>query len=1124
MILKPNRYIGLLLILWGLLCLPLFSYGQLSPSLYSYPQNHIPWYTIESEHFNVHFQKGNNRSAQLTSRIAEQIYPQITNLYNHEPDTKTNIVLNDRQDYSNGAAYFFDNQIEIWVPSLNTSLRGTHDWLWDVITHEFIHIVQLQVAMKKNRRIPAIYFQWLSYSDVRRPDVLYGYPKGLITYPFASINVPAWLAEGVSQYQRSNIYHDYWDSHRDMLLRTAMLSGSPIGFEEMGIFGSKNALQREQIYNQGFAFTSFLVDKFGEGILPELSKALGQSGTFTVDEALEETTGSSGKQLFDAFLQRSTSTYQEATEALDFTKTNPVQSAGFFNFYPKTSPSGGKLAYLSNKKYRSAQTQLFVEDRGDSTIAQSIDLGKIHTSGLNMGAAYGQDPIIKRIQSTYSFAPDEQAIAFSRQKLNKYGEQYNDLFIYDLKSENERRLTNSQRLSSPAWHPSADKLVAIKESQGTTNLVAVNPKTSEITKLTNFADGQQVYTPAWHPSGQVIYFSQSDANTRNIYRYNYNSGEVEAVLKDSLTDYRDPYIDQQGDYLYYASDPDGIFNIYRLSLRQQDPRPQKLTSVLGGAFMPHKQGNTLYFAEFKASGYKISSIDILKTEPMSGTSSRYQREQLQIFKVPNQQALGSHPAFDNIDTISESRIQNLGRADSLVLHYPGDNNSNTTLRPHENTYTSFSFYPVVRFDNYTRKNGGNGRLLTAGKFGQLGENLLRDMKLGTYFTSREVTGRLNIFGGAMFGLASKPSNGIGDFFSPSRLTDLDRDLFLTMEYQGLPFIEKRWSPTISLELYNLRRNVSDGLSVEEFPCTSCLPDTTNADIAYTIWEADLFLRSKINDNTMVELGAGYSPYRVQTDGFFSRELDQFIPSSSSEYFRGTTLTAAYVYENFLPYPNSDVAPIGLRTSLRYTYEPNKLLEEYEIEDGALSPVYESVKNQSIETSVRWGYPLGGKSALNLYGRGFSYLNNPEDFFYLDYIGGFTGMRSYPYFAIGGNTTAMAQLSYTFPLLPRINQQIGRHTLDKLYLRLFAETGNGWNGPLNIGDNLKTGAGAEMRFAFNSYYLFPLKLFVSGSYGFNKFDVNLPDEFITSSSGSVQYGREFLFHFGLTFDFDVLNND
>jgi Tol biopolymer transport system component len=1112
----------LLIFFLGYVCIPQSTSAQLSPSQYSYPNLHIPWYTVETEHFRVHFQEGNSRSAKITARIAEKIYPDITNLYNFEPDTKTDIVLNDRQDYSNGAAYFFDNQIEIWIPSLNTPLRGTHDWLWDVITHEFTHIVQLQVAMKKNRRIPAIYFQWLSYSDVRRPDVLYGYPKGIITYPFASINVPAWLAEGVAQYQRSHWYYDYWDSHRDMLLRTALLADDPIGFEEMGIFGSKNALERERIYNQGFAFTSFLVDRYGEEILLSISKVLAQSGTFSVNNALKEATGVPGKQLFEEFVRTSASAYRQATESLEIAKTNSIESNGFFNFYPKVSPTGDKLAYLSNKNHRTANTQLFIESRnGKNGQTDAISIGNLQHSDLKHRTHPGQDPVIKYLQSSYSFAPNGSAIAFSRQKLNSYGEQYNDLFVYNLESNKVKRLTHSQRLSSPAWHPSLSKLAAIQQSQGSTNIVQVDPVTGSTEPLTSFHNGEQVYTPTWHPNGERLYFSSSDEFTRNIYRVSDETHKITPVLKDSLTDYRDPYIDDKGQYLYYAADPDGIFNIYRIPLKQPNATPQKLTSVLGGAFMPHLQGNTLYFSQFKADGYKISSVKVSKVQTPTKLASKYNRAHLEDFKLLTPQQ-ASRPDLDNISAISTSRLQQLDQTDSLKITFP-NSETDPTLRSHKNTYTSFSFYPVVRFDNYSKKNGSNGRLLTAGKFGSLGENLLRDMKVGTYFVSREVTDRLDIYGGAMFGLASEPSSGIGNFFSPGRLTDLDRDLFLITEYQGLPFIEKRWSPTISIELYNLRRNVANGLSVEEFPCTSCLPDTTKTDIAYTVWEADIFLRSKINDHNMIELGAGYSPYRVQTDGFFSQELQQFIPSSSSEYFRGTTLTAAYVYEDFVPYPNSDVAPIGMRTAVRYTYEPNKLLEEYEIQDGTLSPIYRSVKNHSLETNLRLGYPVSQNSVINFYGRGFSYFNNPDDFFYLDYVGGFSGMRSYPYFAIGGNTTALTQLSYTFPVIQNINQQVGRHTLDKLYLRLFAETGNGWKGPLNIGNNLKTGAGAEIRFAFNSYYLFPLKLFVSGAYGFNEFDVTLPDEFITETTGGgVQYGQELIFHFGLTFDFNVLN--
>ncbi|HCT53500.1 MAG TPA: hypothetical protein DF712_13685, partial [Balneola sp.] len=121
-------------------------HSQTSPLYYDYSHNHLEWFTIESEHFLIHFQDGNSRSAKVTARIAEEIYAPITELYQLEPDQKVSIVLKDRDDYSNGAAYFFDNKIDIWLPALDTPLRGTHNWLRNVITHEFTHIIQIQKA------------------------------------------------------------------------------------------------------------------------------------------------------------------------------------------------------------------------------------------------------------------------------------------------------------------------------------------------------------------------------------------------------------------------------------------------------------------------------------------------------------------------------------------------------------------------------------------------------------------------------------------------------------------------------------------------------------------------------------------------------------------------------------------------------------------------------------------------------------------------------------------------------------------------------------------------------------------------------------------------------------------
>ncbi|MDR8392157.1 hypothetical protein NC796_13465 [Aliifodinibius sp. S!AR15-10] len=1128
-----NRRFQLLLLLVGFLgvqsLLPGQVHAQLSPSNYSYPYHHLSWYTLESEHFLIHFQDGNSRSAQVASRIAEEVYPHITELYGIEPDSKTSIVLKDREDYSNGAAYFFDNQIDIWVPALDSPLRGTHDWMRDVISHEFTHIVQLTASMKRSRTLPAIYLQWLSYEDVRRPDVLYGYPKGLLTYPFSSISVPGWFAEGVAQYQRTGWSYDTWDSHRDMVLRTAILNDNYLSFDEMGTFSSKTSLEREQVYNQGFGFTIFLAHRYGESVLSEISDTLSTGGVNSIDLAIQQVTGKSGQELFEEWILEREDFYSSAVGSINSQESELIEPKGYFNFYPTYSPDGTKITYLSNKKISESAVSLFVRDLQTGTSkGTEIDLTpRAHPRQFALSCGFSEEPLINRIRSSFSFAPDGRRLVFTRTTLNKYGERYNDLFFYDFESESTDRLTYSARLHDPSWSPDGEQIAAVQVAQGTANLVLVNTQNGSVEKLTHFEDGEQVYKPEWGLGGQEIFFSFAEKMGRSIRRFNLERQQAEPFLKEQFIDFRTPFIDPQGDYLYYSSDPDGIFNIYRVPLDSPEAS-QKLTSVTGGAFMPTlSDKGRLTYAEYREGGYKIVSKK-LPEFPQSIIWGSYRPPAPREISFPdNPNSFTELNNFNDsdIDPLDENTLTNAdtGRVNMQIPTVNGSDQRQ--LYSYDQEFTKFSFYPVIRFDNYSKFNGSNSSLLRAGDFGGLGENLVRDLKIGTYFSSREVTNRLNIFGGALFGVGSRSADGIGDFFSPSRLTDLDRDLFLITEYRGLPFIKKRWSPTLAVELYNMRRNVNGGLSVEEFPCTSCLPDTTSVDIAYNIWEIDLFLRSKIDAHSLVELGIGYTPYRVQTDAFFSRELEQLVPSSSTEYYRGTLLTAAYVYESFLPYPHSDTAPIGLRASLRYNYRPSQLLENFEIEDGSLSPVYQKSKNHSVELSSRYGFEMGDFTTGQVYSRFFSYFSNPGDTFYLDYIGGFTGMRSYPYFALSGNTTAFSEFSYIFPLFTDINEQVGRHSFDKLFLRLFGEVGNGWNGPEGTGANLKAGIGAELRFSLNSYYLYPLKFFISGAYGFNKFDVTLPDEFITeSSSNKVSYGREPIIHFGFTFDFEILNHD
>lgn len=1105
-------------------CLPSAgSYAQsVDPSLLYYPYNHLKWYTLSSEHFEVHFQEGNDRTAQIVSRIAEEVYGPITDLYRHKPNTKVSIVLKDREDYSNGAAYFFDNKIDIWVPALDSPLRGTNNWLRNVITHEFVHIVQIQASMKRSRQVPGVYVQWLGYENVRRPDVLYGYPNAVLSYPLFSINVPSWFAEGTAQFMRSDIHYDDWDAHRDMIMRTRVVAGKVLTMDQMGTFSNKIAIEREVVYNSGFAFTRYLADRFGEDVLYQISSHLGKGGVSTITHAIEKATGNNGYQVYNEWIGSLEQLYRRSLQGVRIDEHPLLESDGFVNFHARMHPDGKRIFYLSNRGRDTYRASLYTRDleSGKTELVYEPDLlGSEHVHTLSCG--HSAELRLRPDASAFDLTPDGTKVLFSQVRLNRLGETYRDLHVMDIGNKKSiRRITSSARLHEPSWSPDGSQIVAIYTNDGTQNLVFVNPNSGDITEITKYNRNERIFTPRFSPDGQWVYYAFAREKGRSIRRIRLGDFNHEIILEDEYIDFRDPVLDKDGTTLYYSSDREGIFNIWRMNLLSN--KEEQLTSVLGGAFMPElTHDGRIVFSEYRWDGYKIASLD-LSTLPKDEAGFykwegySYDREvsNMKMWNLKNHidQSIKpfESPVWAGLDSTDFVYTDSVMRAENKEL----------SLRRYQDVFTSISVYPAIRFDNYSKLRGSNTSLINQGRWGSLSANLWRDLKVGAYIGSRDVTEKFAVYGGALIGIGSLESDGAGDFVSPTRLVKLDRDLYLQFDYNGLPFIKRHWSPTLSLELTSIRRNVKDGLSIEEFPCISCLPDTSYANIAYDIFEAAIYFRSKLRAWDYVELGLAYSPYKVETSSFISKEYQSEIAGSSSRYFIGTRLTAAYVLRLDLPWQHSDIAPIGWKAWLRYNYEPSRLLEEYTIENGQLNPEYQNDQNHSLEWSSRYGFKFA-KQTLQWNLSAFAQLKQPGDDFYLNYYGGLTGMRSYPFFALGGYRTVHSSVSWNIPMWTRIDKQLNRFTVDKVFTRIFAEAGNGWGSPLSTNESIKTGLGAELRIGLMSNYMLPSRFFVSTSYGFNDINLKLPEQFIRpTESNSVNFGREFLFHFGLLFDFEL----
>ncbi|MEZ4700905.1 MAG: hypothetical protein R2834_11285, partial [Rhodothermales bacterium] len=569
---------------WALLLLILAlarpAVAQESIAFYDFARPDLHWYTIDTEHFHIIYHqdddgKGSSRTAQVVARIAEEIYGPITGLYQHEPDTRVAIILKDFEDYSNGAAYFFDNKIEIWAPSLDTPLRGDHNWLRNVISHEFTHIIQVQTAMKMSRRVPFLYFQLLGYENVRRPDVLYGYPNVIVTYPIAGISNPAWLAEGTAQYQRAWLGYDDWDSHRDMLLRTRVLANEQLSLADMGGFYSHSSLLRETVYNQGYAFTRYLAGMYGEDVLRRISVALGEWRNWNVDRAIAEAVGKPASVVYDEWVASLKASYEQETARIFANKVEGriVEPDGFANFYPRFSPDGNRLAYTSNRGEDFSSTSLYIRDLATGKLARyEIDMGDdapdlVHTCMMG-------HRLVRSVDRAIDWRPDGKTIVYARRRDSPEGHLVADLYELDLDTRKKTRLTEGQRATSPAYSPAGRQIAFVQQGDGTTNLALFDVESEVVRPITAFDDGTQVSDPAWDPTGSWIYYGRQIGHGRDLYRIRPDGRDDQPVLA-TPDDERSPAFDADG-RLYFSSDRTGIFNIYRMT---DDGAPEQLTNV-----------------------------------------------------------------------------------------------------------------------------------------------------------------------------------------------------------------------------------------------------------------------------------------------------------------------------------------------------------------------------------------------------------------------------------------------------------------------------------------------------------------------------------------------------------------
>jgi len=998
------------------------------------------WYTIETKHFTVTYHTGAERTARIISKIAEEVYGPITDLYQFPLSDKVNFVVNDLSDIANGATDYYGNRIEIFASALDFEFRGTHNWLRNVITHEFTHMVQIQSSLKFSKNMPAIYLQWINYERERRPDVLYGYPNVIVSYPISGVGVPAWFAEGVAQYQRQQMGYDYWDANRDMILRSYSLDDNMLTWNEMGQFSSITSLKAESIYNSGFALSQYISRVYGEDKLRSISKSLGDLTNFSVDKAIKVNLGKEGIDLYNEWKAYLKKDYSERISDVKSTKVDGsiIQLDGFANFYPKFSPDGKKIAYLSNGTYDYGTTGLIIYDIATKK-AEILDAP---------------------VASNYCWSSDGNKLIYAKRNSPPTIDEnvLFDIYEYDLTTKQDTRLSKELRAFSPSYSPDGSKVVYVSGSDGTLNLFIADRDLKNKKQLTFFNNGEQIYNPVFNSDGKSVVFDFSLLEARKIAKVETESGNMEFIFDKENIDYRTPEISKDGSKMYFSSNETGIFNIYSYDFKTKDIK--QITNVIGGAFMPSIDGKgNIVYTSYKSTGFKIAY--------------------LKDFQEKDKSEFGKYKSPDKLVAQYRNDTTN-GKSDWSGLR---NFNDNDTKKPESRSYKSIfnqlSIFPVLRFDNYTKNN-----------------NILDAIKPGIYLYSDELMTRFSIFGG----------------FSINRKAE--RDIFMQFTYNngfpiGQKFLAKKLSfmPKFTLSGYNVTRKTDAQLYAGI--------DTLTVGVAYDLLEFELAMDFKlINYNHDFRVTYAISKYASSIDPFFLPGSGLTTRASSQDYFKAHRLALDYKYERGYHNKNSDINPAGRKINFRYEYEMSKINPELQADDqGNVSTVFKDNNLHKLEGIWSEGLYIFNNHSINLKLRAAGILGKPVDSFYDFYVGGLIGMRGYPYFSMGGGRLAHANLTYRFPLISKIDTRISPLYLDKLYLSIFGDIGDAWNGDGEKLKDFKKDIGFELRLQAFSSYVFPTSIFFSAAYGTDKFTSRF-------SGKDITYGKEMIYYFGMLFGFDI----
>ncbi len=964
----------------------------------------IDWRTVETEHFRIHYPKELEGVAAYVAGVAESVAQEKIQRYRLKLPNKVEFTIRD-DIYSNGWANALENSMNVWVTDWDFPVRSTHNWIRDVVTHEFSHLVSIQSGSKLPAFVQGLVIGYQSY---------YNAPvQGNLATIIPFTEQPNWFAEGVAQYESSIAGFDAWDSHRDMILRVACLNNKLISIDRMGTFTGTGLQYEQGPYTQGFALVRYISQRYGDAAIPKLWSENARIYRQTFSGAAKVVLGVSDRELYEEWKNDITEHYTEQVQALGHTvEGQKLTSAGFYNYYPRWDHQGRGIFFVGNpgsETFRSTLQYLKIADTAKAEDERYQPIAGVH-GYFDVG----------RDDSTFLFA---SALATDSEGIHKIDLYQRNVrrqapffegrdptekrFTFDLNADQANYSPDGKHVTFVRAVPAGFKLCIAPVPSGR-KLPADSIRTlfpSDSVSENEF--GFNVYTPKFSPDGSKILFSYYDLDSRKIGMIN-TDGTGFTPLLTRRYDQRDPEWAPDGKSFFFSSDTNGIYNIYRYTFATH--AIEALTNVVGGAFAPavDPAGKRLAFINYDADGFSLYLLNDLKPLAHGPVGVRFRR--VKLGPIEPIDCAGHSQPYSPVPT----------RGILTPILY-GEQMIATT--------------PIAR-EGQTKWLGG----------------------VTGYWNDPVLKNEINA------GLLLQLGNGFDYFGTNSDLLSPDQEsqFFVGASNHSTPV-------TLGVDYFRGNLTTDDTVTLQDQVAGQNTAEIQNYAITFRDAEAsasyNLFDAEAVGDEDQTNYVSLTGGYAWNDFNFYNLGGGQGFDFT---YYRDLFASAQLNLSSSNYSDKSLVAPTGMAASLAYTLSQSDLMRNGTFaqtftfnSNGTLSPVYRTYQLNELDGGFSYSLPMPWARHSALVASGFvgslldwnlTTKNQGPDTLDSFFQKGLT-LRGYPYLrdiedlAFGGENAVSMSFDMNQPVWPNIYRRFWTVLVEDLYLDAFWEAGRAWNGPL-----------------------------------------------------------------------------